>query len=142
MITSKQVRYTDGWKYRLESPAFLKLPDGMRVLKECDTPYLSLSGRIATFKPGYCWNGASGIAWDDDTNRRSSLFHDGLYQLIGMDCISKDSRIYADKVLRECSKQDGMNSFRAYYYYHGVRLAGGSHTTMPKLKITPKKIRK
>lgn len=75
-------------------------------------------------KFGYAWDGASGPAVDTPSNRRASLVHDALYQLIKKGLLSKKFRKKADKLYRKICLEDGMNPFRAWLEYRGVRMFG------------------
>lgn len=80
---------------------------------------------ILQINSGYCWDGASGgITIQDFTNRRASLVHDALYQLIREKHLDIDKRAVADKIFYETLLQDGMNKFRAWYYYQAVKVFG------------------
>jgi len=86
------------------------------------TSYCCLSDiGILTIYKGYAWDGASGPTWDDKTNKGSSLVHDVLYQLIREGYLCGSDREEADKELRDISIKNGMNRFRAWYWYQAVR---------------------
>lgn len=73
---------------------------------------------------GYWWDGASFIAKDTDNIMPASLVHDAIYQLIREKKLSMKYRKYADKLLVQMCKENGMSWFRRFYIYHFVRLAG------------------
>jgi len=86
--------------------------------------YIRLKNNEITIYPTYQWDGASGPTWDDKTNMRGSLVHDALYQLMAEEKIDKKYRKNADDLLYKHLLADGMNPFRAKYYWIGVRAAG------------------
>lgn len=111
--------YKEGYKYQLSRDCSL-----LTAIKGIDIrlDYLSLApDGLLTLKKGYAWDGCSGPTLDDKTNMRGGAFHDAIYQLMRLGLISTDWREYADKeVLKGLCMQDGMNRFRAWYYYEGV----------------------
>ena len=91
---------------------------------------------LLTIKVGYCWDGASGPAWDDKTNYESSCIHDALYQLMRMGILDRNvHRKYADKVLRDISIKKGMWKIRANAWYWAVRKYGEKYSYMKSIKI-------
>ena len=85
---------------------------------------LEESGTI-TFKKGYAWDGPSGPTIDSKNFMRSSLVHDGFYQLIREKILPYTFRKTADELIRKICRQDGMSAIRAWWVYHGLRIAGG-----------------
>jgi len=73
------------------------------------------------FSSDYSWDGCSGPTWDDKTNMRGGLIHDGLWQLVSEGFLEypKYAKI-ANRFFREVLIQDGMWKFRAWYYYWAV----------------------
>lgn len=88
--------------------------DGMYVC-------LWLSGRLFVF-PHYMWDGPSGPTRDDETNMRGSLIHDALYQLMREGLLDRKYRECADQLFKKICLEDGMRKFRAWCWYHGVRI--------------------
>lgn len=122
-------RHLRGYKYELLTmvTVFTKIK-GLEV----DTHYIALwpSGQLFV-KPDYAWDGASGPTWDDKTNMRGSLIHDALYQLMREELLGRKWRKYADELLREICRADGMNRFRARLWYWAVRTFG-KNNSMPR----------
>lgn len=122
------VRYQSiaAWKYRLRAPyehqtalhptAMLTVGDSWVVL---------FPSGLLCLRAGYTWDGASGPTIDTKNWFRASLVHDGLYQLMRENLISKDHRRYADDLMRQILRTDGMNPIRAYYSWLAVRWFGG-----------------
>jgi hypothetical protein len=88
--------------------------------------YIELNelGQLTIFK-GYAWDGASGGAIQTDTNLRGALVHDALYQLLRSKLLTPEYRLIADQIFYDILREDGMNWFRAQYFYRLVRLFGG-----------------
>jgi hypothetical protein len=56
---------------------------------------------------------------------RGYLVHDALYQLMKLSALAYlMHRQYANELLREICREDGMSSFRGWYVYQSVRLFG------------------
>jgi len=79
-----------------------------------------------TLAKGYAWDGPSGPTIDTPDFMRGSLVHDGLYQLMREGLISRKHRAYADRLLRDICREDGMPWWRAQYVYVAVRLFAAS----------------
>lgn len=73
---------------------------------------------------GYWWDGPSGPTFDTPDFMRGSLVHDALYQLMREGKLSKKYRKYADKLLVQICKEDGMAWWRRTYVYWAVRAVG------------------
>jgi hypothetical protein len=91
------------------------------------------------FRKGYAWNGPSGPAVDSKNFMRSSLVHDGLYQLISEDLLGAEHREYADDLMRVINLEDGMSRFRAWYTWRAVRIFGRPATRVqaPDIQCAP-----
>ena len=106
-------------------------------------PFLSIGadGHVIQ-EVGYAWDGCSGPAIDDDTNKVPGLEHDGLYHLIRAGILPEDPyRKLADIRLREgilkrCEKfgffKRNLMKVRAWYFYAAVRVAGHSSATVKR----------
>lgn len=81
-------------------------------------------GRLTVYK-GYAWDGASGPTLDTQNAMRGSLVHDALYQLLRENGLPQDMIVPVDKLFRKIIRQDGMSTFRSWYWYQGLRLAKG-----------------
>lgn len=85
---------------------------------------LEASGIIA-FKSGYAWDGPSGPTIDTQNFMRGSLVHDGLYQLIReCDTFGMEHREYADELIRDICRKDGMSWIRSTIVYYALRWFG------------------
>jgi len=97
---------------------------GLELAFPADSPYVTLSsGGFLTLKPGYLWDGPSGIAIDTADFMRGSAVHDGLYQLEKKWGVK--IRKQADKEMLRIIKEDGMGWIRRTYCWLGVRVFGG-----------------
>jgi hypothetical protein len=90
------------------------------------TEYLRLTkAGLFTIKAGNEWDGASGPVKDDETNMRSSLFHDGGYKLLRLGKLSYSKwKKVIDKLYRDMSIEDGAEPRRAKRHYRWLRRAG------------------
>jgi hypothetical protein len=111
------------WKYRLEARYQVSVGFYKRRA-ERGNDFVWLDHGLLTISKGYAWDGPSGPALDTRTWMRASLVHDALYQLLREDHLPPEMRKTVDGLMREHLLQDGMNRFRAWYSYHGVRLFG------------------
>ena len=97
-----------------------------------------LSKGVLTVFAGFSCDGPSGLSWDTETFMRGAFVHDAFYALI-RECIGRNIRpkswsikakekyrAYADRLLRDICKDDGMCAFRAWYVYQAVNLFGAS----------------
>ena len=90
-------------------------------------PYLSLRKGVLEIEFGYIWDGATGVPANKD-NLRGSLYHDALYELMGLGLLSRLFRDTADQVLRQVCIEDGMTEGWADTFYNFVHSFGASHT--------------
>ena len=89
------------------------------------TRFYSLTvGGLLTIKAGYAWDGPSGPTFDTPDFMRGSLVHDLLYQMMRLGQIDLFHRDYADKLLGEICRADGMPAFRASYTVSAVKIFG------------------
>ena len=83
-------------------------------------------GRV-NVKPGYVWDGASGITIDTSDSVCASLLHDVCYELMRLGLlpmhIYKDE---ADQLFYDRLRDDGMPDFRAFYWFMAVQKFGHS----------------
>ena len=112
------IKYRAGYKYQLAADYSIKT----NILGyDIDTEYIRLApDGILTLREGYAWDGCSGPTKDDKTNMRGGLIHDGLYQLMREGHLPEEVRIIADCMLKNICIEDGMDRFRAWYYFEGV----------------------
>jgi len=113
------------WKYRLTADETLITSIRGHA---CQTEYITLwdDGRLILRK-GYAWDGPSGPTVDTEDSMRGSAGHDALYQLIRLRAIPADTRIIADRDLRQWCIDDGMPEIRADAWYNAVRIFGVAH---------------
>lgn len=83
---------------------------------------LSQGGKL-TIKPGYAWDGATGVP-DIPQIMRAALVHDCLYQMIRTGLIPDVFRESADAMFRDISIEDGLPLPVANLAYTVLRLVG------------------
>lgn len=90
-IDPRKIHYRAGYKYQLVKDYSQQLD--LRLPADIITEYISLSksGLLTMFK-GYAWDGCSGPTYDDKTNMRGGLLHDGGYQLMRLGLLSQEYR--------------------------------------------------
>ena len=67
----------------------------------------------------------SGPTVDTRTFMRGSLVHDALYQLMREEYLDyKKDQEYANNLLKQICREDGMSKFRAWYVHRALRLFG------------------
>ena len=94
----------------------------IEIYEKARNDYIWLKDGHLVIMKHYAWDGASGPAIDDKTNMTASLVHDALYQLMREGLIARTHRKYADRLFRDICLKNGMNKFRAWYYYRAVRM--------------------
>lgn len=128
------IKYKEGYKYQLVEDYGLYVPIlGYNV----ETRFIRLEpDGFMHFRQDYAWDGPSDPAIDTPDFMRSSLVHDGLYQLMRLRLIPADIfRPVADKLMREICIEDGMGKLRAWWCWRGVRFGGGPAATGPDSPI-------
>ena len=123
-------RKLNKYKYQLMN----SYEHAVNIPGDIETDFVKLAGSKLFIREHYAWDGASGPAIDTNNIMRGSLVHDAIYQLIRLGKVDYIYRIEADKLLRDISRQDGMNRFRAWYVYWAVRLCARS-SAKPKSEI-------
>ena len=125
---SGSIRYRDlkSYKYQLVEPYShdTDLRPAARVAVPGDYVVLGAGGRL-TIAAHYAWDGPSGPTVDTKSFMRGSLVHDALYQLLREGLVAQEHREYADDLLREICREDGMSGFRAWYVHRTLRWFGG-----------------
>lgn len=112
------IKYRSGYKYQLTSTVSMKV--NIATLKNIDSDFIKYyDGRLYVMK-GYAWDGPSGPTLDTPDFMRASLFHDVFYQLIREFYITADYKYFADKMLKDVCKIDGMSLIRRSYVYFFV----------------------
>ncbi len=115
------------WKYRLYKTYKQKINiQGLNItLSSYGKVFGMIKKNMVTIKRGYAWDGPSGPTIDTKNFMRGSLIHDFLYQCIREGLLGKGYRKFADQLLRDMCREDGMSWFRASYIYLGVRFFAG-----------------
>jgi len=128
-----EIVYDDirAYKYRVKKTYQIAIPIFGFDIK---TEYFSLNVKGAlTINGGYAWDGASGPTVDHKKKtKRASCVHDVLYQMFRLGLL--DYRVYretADVIFYKLLLADGMNRFRAWYWFRGVR-RGAEYAARPK----------
>ena len=86
-------------------------------------------------KKGYRWDGCSGPTWDTDNTMHGGLIHDVLYQAMREGLLHGTNRKTVDLLFYKLLRDDGMNWFRANYYYYGVRIMGKQYAKLMILLV-------
>lgn len=118
------VYYKEGYKYQTQTTFQLKIDLHPPMTIGNDWVRLFPDGTLY-IKEGYAWDGASGPTLDTKDSMRASLVHDSLYQLIRDGWLDDSQRAFADTLFRYLLRQDGMDVFRAWYWYTAVSKFGG-----------------
>ena len=124
-ITGNKVKYTTGYKYRLEDDSKIIVTNYFG--EEIETEYISftpvLAGTLITVKKGYAWDGASGIK-DRKSNFIASLFHDAGYQLLRELQLEMVFRYDLDRMFQQICIDNGAYRWQAWIYYKTLRRFG------------------
>lgn len=116
---SGTIKYSDGWKYRLEEPYAVRTNiHGHTVHTEFI--HLSADGYLR-IDANYMWDGPSGPTLDTRNFMRGSLVHDAIYQLIRLGHLPISCRRTADNELQRICREDGMCWPRTWYVRLAVR---------------------
>ena len=118
------IKYKAGYKYILAENYSCHID--IYPVMDIVTEYVSLDkfGTL-TIKKGFAWDGCSGPTWDDRSNMRGGMIHDGLYGLLREQHLSSAFRDEVDGIFHKALIEDGMNRVRAWYYYNAVRKFAG-----------------
>ena len=130
------MRYSSGYKYRLEESEWAQLdlkPDDLIIT---DYALLSREG-VLHIAAGYAWDGPSGPTLDTKDVMTPSLIHDCLYQLMAEGHLPSNYRRAADKELTRLMKDRGVNWLRRKIWWRGVRFAGGGHLEPKQIREAP-----
>lgn len=114
------ITYKPGYKYQLVEDYSISI--GLR--QDADSDFLSLHDGVLTIKKGYAWDGPSGPTFDTPSFMRGSLVHDALYQLIREKHLPLSMRDFADSMLKDLCKEDGMPLWRRAYVWAAVHVFG------------------
>lgn len=125
------IKYRSGYKYQLADDYKIRLNWYENYIQHANpiaTEYINVDlWGLMTIKRGYAWDGPSGPTLDTHTGMRASLVHDALYQLIREGFLTPDRKYYkynADLMLYKICREDGMDWFRATYWYYAVKWFG------------------
>lgn len=129
------LQYGEGYRYQVKATCRVQTA----ILGyDIDRPFYRLTpDGVLTAKAGYAWDGASGaLTIQTRSNKRSSLFHDILYQMLRAGELPHDPCFHqANEELRKISIRDGMFTFRANYYFDAVERFGNAHAAIQPEKI-------
>lgn len=118
------IHYRKGYKYQLAKDYYRQTD--LRPKEDIITQFIRLStDGVLLIKSGYAWDGPSGPTIDTKNFMEGSLVHDALYQLMRMDWLPQSARKYADKLLVEICRENGMSKLRCCWVYKGVRGGAG-----------------
>jgi hypothetical protein len=116
-------RVVVGWKYQLIEDYTIQTNIKDRNLGS-KFLYLNSNGELL-IQRFYAWDGPSGPTLDTADFMEGSLVHDALYQLMRLGLLPQSYRKYADELLRDICRMNGMCRFRNWYTYWAVRLFAG-----------------
>lgn len=116
------ITYKAGYKYQILEEYSVEIP--IKPDSDIVTDYVTLStAGIIIIKKGYAWDGPSGPTKDTPDFMRGSLVHDALYQLMRNGHLDKNTyRKFADSLLRDMCREDGMGRTWSRWVYISVRL--------------------
>jgi len=119
------IYYKEGYKYQLVNHYSVEIDIKPEFPIKTDYINLTTDGTLV-IKNGYAFDGPSGPTIDTPNFMRGSLVHDALYQLIRQKMVAVSHRSYADRLLRQICREDGMSAIRAWWVYQGVKNFGKS----------------
>jgi hypothetical protein len=126
LVESQRLYYMDGYKYQSKDHFFIKM--GFSPEKDIITEYgFFLATGWIGIRKDYAWDGASGPTYDSKNSMIGSMVHDLLYQIMRDGLLKRSFRKKADLAIYYLVRRDGMNYFRAKYWYAGVRVGAGKH---------------
>lgn len=118
-IKPGKIYYRAGYKYQLARDYSIQLD--LKLPTDIVTEYVIITkDGLMILKRSYAWDGCSGPTYDDKTNMRGGLVHDGGYQLMRLGLLPPEYKDIFDKLLRFICLEDGMWKIRAWYYFEGV----------------------
>lgn len=125
-MNGDKITYRGGYKYQLLATYRIQTGIETNLPSAVGNDWVRLypSGFLE-IEQGYAWDGASGPTIDTKDTMRGSLVHDALYQLIREGSLGMPMKAVADSLFRSILREDGMDVFRAGYYYLGVKVGGG-----------------
>ena len=123
-------RRLKGYKYQLAETFSISVPVLADVV--IAHPMFSMHEGTLTVNAGYCWDGASGPTWDDDTNMTPSLVHDVLYQALRHGLLAPPRRADADYALAQLCAARGMPKARWLIWFTGLSIFGFNAAKLKK----------
>lgn len=126
--------YGEGYRYQVKATCRVQTS----ILGyDIDRPFYRLTpDGVLTAKVGYAWDGASGkVTIQTKSNKRGSLFHDILFQMLRAGELPPECFHAANEELRKICLRDGMFRFRADYYFFAVEKLGSAHAAVQPEKI-------
>ena len=122
------MKYKKGYKHQLTE--IYERQTNICPLRAIMTCFIVLTTKgFLRIRKYYCWDGASGPAFDTRNVMEASLVHDCFYQLMRQRNLSYFHRKEVDKLFYEICRELGVSWFRAKYMYLAVRLFGGGAAT-------------
>ena len=129
------MKYTEGYKYRLEEPVTIVIPflvpDFPIEKEEEKKEMVQVKGQILEISKHYSWDGSSGIP-DTKCNLYASLIHDAWYQLIRRGLVCPSTRILADTWYGELCRINGVPSPISKLYAKVLKKFGLRAATKPR----------
>lgn len=118
-----KMRYTKGWKYRLEDDLIYVLSERFIGIPSCEIYDGNIDGptRTVTIYEGYPWDGCSGPTIDTKDSRIPGCIHDFGYELMRMEKL--DYRVWRalfDLEFYDLCLAGGMNKLRAWTWFQAV----------------------
>ncbi len=123
LLRTHPFRYESGFEYQVSED--FTIQTGIIPGYSAKWLFIELDEEgLLTIKRGYCWDGASGPAFDSPSSMSASCVHDALYQLMRRGLLSKEFKPAVDKLFYDMLIENGMWKFRAKYWYEGVKEFG------------------
>jgi len=120
------------YKYRLAEDERIKLPFSVPRL---NFDHISIGGNELLIRKGYLWDGASGPTFDTPSTFIAALGHDALYELMRNARLPQSYKHLVDNWFKQALRDGGMNEFRVWIFFNGVRFFGrGSCKVQPSTK--------
>lgn len=126
----KQIIFNDADKYVVHEDYYDVAP--FKPAEDIRTPYGSFwkTGEFIIHR-GFLFS-ANFPAINTFNTRRAACVHDFFYSLMKDGYLDKSYRDHADYLLYDILREDGMPSFRAFYWLKGVQIGGGAVLDSPK----------
>lgn len=121
------MQYKKGYKYQLQKDEIFVLGEAFRFPNPRLSPLVTLMDGVLHVKKYYAWDGASGPTKDTKNSMRASLGHDALAQLMREGLISPSLWRAADSEFYKWLKEDGMSSFRLWFWIRGLKSVKGAY---------------